>query len=443
MPDGKLNIVNRDEFPMFQPSPVIPYRTKKRIKAVRIKKIDHEAKYAALKKAGLNIDITSAEIYVNNKKPMDGIFSPLFGADTTQDAPVFTCDCHKLNGGTNLGRICPDCGTMVRSIEADLRTTGYIDIAPYHILTHHGYEAFEKLFKKDGIKDIITSVKRINAKGKIVDDGKPTLMDLYEDYDDVYYPRTKLEKKYAFTSKIPVYSARLRPLMKFGMNMTILDVNKSYLSIVKCRNILKTAPLFKMDRGVEIQRTLNQIQQEFNLVCAHVEERTNGKAGVFRKTLASGRIDYSARLVIALGTDLMCHEVDVPYSTMMVLFEEEIANYLSKLDNISISKAISLVDENTVERNEKFVNIINQLLRSKYGVWAYINRPPTISENSVDYVRIRKIHDDPDDMTMHLPPDILVLMGADFDLECEKLLVQPYRNVGAAHGELLGRAKAA
>ena len=415
MSKGRLNIVNRDKFPMFKPSPMIPYRTKKRIKSVRIKPVDHEAKYERLKKAGLNIDITSSDIYVNNKKPMDGIFSPLFGADTTQDAPIFTCDCHKLTGGTNLGRICPDCGTIVRSIEADLRTTGYIDIAPYHILTYHGYNAFAKLMTKDGIADIVSSVKRINARGKIVDDGKPTIMDLYDNYDEEYFPKTGLPKNYVFTSKIPVYSARLRPLMRFGINMTILDVNKYYLSIVKCRNILKSAPLFRMDRGVEIQRTLNQIQQDFNLVCAHVEEQCNGKTGAFRKSLASGRIDYSARLVIALGTDLMAHEVDVPYSTMMVLFEEEIANYLSKLDDIPITKAISLVEENCYERNEKFVNIINQFLRSKYGVWAFINRPPTISENSVDYIRIRKIHDDPDDNTMHLPPDILVLLAADFD----------------------------
>ena len=222
---------------MFKPSPMIPYRTKKRIKSVRIKPVDHEKKYELLKKAGMNIDITSADIYVNNKKPMDGIFSPLFGADTTQDAPIFTCDCHKLTGGTNLGRICPDCGTIVRSIEADLRTTGYIDIAPYHILTYHGYNAFAKLMTKDGIADIVSSVKRINARGKFVDDGKPTIMDLYDNYDEEYFPKTGLPKNYAFTSKIPVYSARLRPLMRFGINMTILDVNKYYLSIVKCRNI--------------------------------------------------------------------------------------------------------------------------------------------------------------------------------------------------------------
>ena len=100
---------------------------------------------------------------------------------------------------------------------------------------------------------------------------------------------------------------------------------------------------------------------------------------------------------------------------MMVLYEGEIANYLSKLENISISKAITLVQENAIQRNEKFVKIINQLLKSKYGIWGLINRNPTISESSILYVRIRKIHDDPSDVTMHMPPDILALMGADFD----------------------------
>lgn len=412
---GRLNIINRNEFRNFQPSPIIPYRVKTRIKSVKLKKISHDEKYAALKKKGLNIDITSSEIYVNNKKPIDGIFSPLFGADTTQDAPVFSCDCHKLTGGTNLGRVCPDCGTLVRSIEADLRLTGYIDIAPYHVLTYHGYKGFCRVMKDKGMDDIIKSVKRINVNGKIIDDGKPTIMDLYNNYEDEYEELVGIEKKYAFTSKIPVYSARLRPLMHFGMNMTILDVNKAYLSIIKSSNILKTAPLFHLDRGVEIQRTLNQIQQDFNAVFAHIEEQTNGKSGIFRRSLASGRIDFSARMVISLGIDLMPHEIDVPYSTMMVLYEGEIANYLSKLENISISKAITLVQENAIQRNEKFVKIINQLLKSKYGIWGLINRNPTISESSILYVRIRKIHDDPSDVTMHMPPDILALMGADFD----------------------------
>lgn len=411
---GRLNIVNRDDFPNFRPSPIMKYRKKYRIKHVRYKKIDHDAKYERLKKLGLTGEITNSEIYVNNKKPVDGIFSPLYGADTTQDGPIISCDCHKLTGGTNLGRVCPECGTVCRSIEADLRTTLYIDIAPYHILTYHGYAGFVKALKADKVKEILQSIKRINRQGKIVDDGIPTIMDLYDHYEEDYQDLVGLEKKYAFMSKIPVYSARLRPLMQFGgMAMTILEVNKKYLSIVKNRNILKTYPFLKLDRGVEVQATLNQIQQDMLDIYETVEKQINGKTGVFRKSLASGRVDYSARLVISLGTDLMPHEIDLPYSTVMVKYEEEIANMLSKLEGIDLSKAITMVEENKAVRNEKFVKIINQMLKTGYGKWELISRPPIISESSILYCRIRKIHDDPTDMTMHLPPDILALMAAD------------------------------
>lgn len=413
MPNGRINIVNRDSYRTFKPSPIAHYLTRTKINGVKLSMIDHEKVYEAQKKRGITIDITSPDIYVNgNQKPINGIFSPLYGADATQDTPIYSCDCRKLTGGSNRGKVCPECGTECRSIDADLRTCLYIDIAPYHILTYHGYNAFCRIFKN--FDSVINSVKKINAKGKIIDDGVPTLMSLYDDYKKKYKDLIGLPRGVVFTSKIPVYSARLRPLMRLGMNMTILDVNKHYLSMVRSRNILKTAPLignFKHD--IEIQKTLNQIQQDFLGVIDTVLEQISTKKGVFRISLASGRVDNSSRMVITLGTDLMAHEVDVPYQTMMILYEEEIANYLSKLDNLPISKAISQVKENQQYPNGKFVKIINQFLRSGHGVWALINRNPTISESGILYVRVRKIHEDTTDMSMHLPPDILGCMAAD------------------------------
>ena len=412
---GRLNIVNRNSYKCFQPSPIIPFKMNRKITAVRIERVCHDEVYADLKEKGLQIDITNPEILVNGKRPIDGIFSPLFGADTTQDIPIYSCDCRKLTGGTNLGRICPECGTECRSIEANLTLTGYIDIAPYHVLTYHGLNTFTKLLGKDVMNELLTTVKRINKKGNVIDDGRPTLMSLYDDFDKVYSEFIDIDKKYLFTSKIPVYSARLRPLIMSSnaVRMTILDVNKCYNSIVVSRNILISAPMFKLNRGVEIQKTLNEIQQKLNEIYTLVEGQVNEKSGILRKALAAGRLDYSARLVIALNTTLMPYEVDVPYSLMMVLCEEEIVNYLSRIEGISRSKAIDLVQENVMHRDERFVKIINQLLKAKYGVWAVINRNPTISESSILYVRIRKIHDDPEDYTMHLAPDILALLGAD------------------------------
>lgn len=415
MPKGKLNIVNRDDFLQFVPSPVEVYKTKSRVKSLRFKKVSPDAHYEKLKAQGNNIDITNPEILVNGKKPIDGIFSPLFGADSTQDTPIFTCDCHKLTGGSNVGRVCPDCGTTVRTIEADLRIEGHIDIAPYHILTFHGYQAFKKVFRN--IDEILTTTRRINKAGKSIDNGIPTIMDLYDDYDELYAKKTGLEKELAFMTKIPVYSARLRPLMEMSRTtLTILDVNKLYLSITNLAGILKSTLLMPaFHREIEIQRTLNQIQQDTLGVFDIILSQTNGKPGVFRRALASGRLDNSSRLVITLGTDLMAHEIDIPYQTMMEQYEGEIAKYLSHIKNIPISKAISLVIENQTERNELFVNIIKQLLKAGVGKWVLDNRNPTISEYGVQFVQIRKIHDDPTDMTLHLPPDVLALLAADFD----------------------------
>lgn len=428
---GKLNIVNRDSYPQFVPSPIMHYYTKTRINGVWFEKISHDDRYKELKEKGLNIDITNPELFVNNQKPIDGIFSPLFGADTTQDRPIYACDCHELIGRTNQGRMCPKCGTICRSIEADLRICGYIDIAPYHILSYHGYEAMKKIFKN--LDEILTSVHRINVKGKMVEDDLPDILTLYRDYDEKYFPITNLPRKIAFMSKIPVYSARLRPLMRTGnAGLTILDVNKAYMSIVRSRNIIHAFPVIStFSRKGELQRTLNQIQSDFLMVINHVCEQLSGKNGSFRKSMASGRVDNSSRMVITLGTDLRSHEIDIPYQTAMIIYEEEIANYVSKLEDIPISKAISMVMENQMVYSEKFGKYIKQFLSTGYGVWAQIRRNPIISESGILYCRVRKINDNPDDMTMHIPPDILALQAADFDyvFPSQEGMVRLYRNV--------------
>lgn len=412
---GRLNIVNRDEYPQFMPSPHTHYKIKTRIKSLRMIRVSPDEEYKKLKKRNQNIDITDPRIYSNrNQKPINGIFSPLFGADSTQDTPVYSCECRELIGARNIGRICPKCHTECRTIDADLRRYGTIDIAPWHILTYHGYVAFSKLFGADTMTEIITTTSRINKQGHVIKGELPTILDLYDDYDEKYKDKIKLDKNLVFMSKIPVYTSRLRPLIRYGYVMTVLEVNKNFLSMVTSRNTLKTAPLIQnLKRTVEVQRTLNQLQQDFLEVRNHCIKQLSGKKGSFRQLLASGRVDNSARLVITLGDDLMPHEVDLPYQTIMVLAEDIIAQYLSKIENIPISKAISQVIENANTVNPKFVKIINILLNQKYGLWALINRNPTISESGIPYMRIRRINKDPLDYTAHLPVDVLALMAAD------------------------------
>lgn len=418
-----ITILNGDTYNTFKPSPRLPYKIQKRIKSVQLKPISQDEEYKRRATKEMDLKVNSAEIYENGQRPQDGIFSPLFGADMTQEAPVYSCDCHRRTGKQNAGKICPYCSTEVRTIEADLRMCLYIDTEPYHVLSYIGYIHFRKYFDQSKLDEILGTCMRINRMGFAIPSKIPTIMSLYDDYDELYKPKIKLPKKIVFMTKIPVYSMRLRPLMHnaWSPKMTILDVNKRYLSIVRLNQNIKVIPVFggHINQDVEIQRTLNAIQKELIDIYHHVESQVNGKNGVFRQFLASGRVDYSSRMVITLGPKLQPHEIDIPYQTAMTIYEEEIANYMSHKYQISLSQAIDEVRAHATQRDETFVSIINGLLEKGTGIWALINRPPSISKSSILYCKVRKIHDEnkysAGDMTMHLPSDILSLLAADFN----------------------------
>lgn len=411
-----LNIKNRDEFQTFIPSIAPTYTTRRKIVAVRAVRYSPDEEYEQLKKEGKQIDISNPEYMVNNRKTIDGIFSPLFGPDSSHDPQAYTCPCRKTMGASKQGQICPHCGKEVKEISIDLSRRGHIDIAPYHILTYHGYVAMSKIIKN--LDELLSTTKKIDARGKLIPDENYTIMDLYDKYDEVFYPLTGLEKKYAFMSKIPVSSAKLRPLIQKGISVTILDENKHLLSIVTLRGFLKTLSALSIPANIQIQKLLNQIQKDFLAICAITKTNNAGKTGDFRRFLASGRIDNSSRMVISLGPDLKPYEIDIPYSTMMVLYEERIINRLTKIEGLSVAAALQQYDmalSRSLEyQDPQFVNIINGMLREGNGIWALINRNPTINESGILYMRVRKINESIGDMTMHLPPDVLKPLGADF-----------------------------
>lgn len=422
-----LEIVNLNKYKAFIPSSVATYKVPRRIKSVKAVRYSPDEEYEQLKKEGKQIDISNPEYMTNNRKTLDGLFSPLFGPEASHDAQAFTCACRKTTGAAKHGQICPECHTEVKEIEIDLSRRGHIDIYPFHIMTYHGYVALSKIIKN--LDELISTTKKIDLKGKLVPDDKLTIMDLYDQYDEVFYPLTGLEKKYAFMSKIPVSSAKLRPLIRNGITVTMLDENKRYLSIINLANSLKTLAALKVDAPTQVQRSLNQIQRDFLDIIAITKTNIAGKTGDFRRFLASGRIDNSSRMVISLGPDLKPYEIDIPYQTAMVIYEEDIINRLSKIEGISIAKALQWYRMAINYRDPTLVKVINIFLKDGHGVWALINRNPTINESGILYVRVRKIHDDEDDYTMHLPPDILSPLGADFDGSYPDL-VPSYRNVG-------------
>ncbi len=409
---GQIVIDNEKEYPLFQRQTVEHYKsTARKIKSVRMKMVSHDEVYAKLKKEGKNIDITNVDFEMpkTGRKTIDGIFSPLFGPENDNDAPLFSCECHATTGSARAGHVCPKCGTEVRSVEADLRLVGHIDIAPYYVMTYHGINALSKVIKP--LDAVYTTTSKIDIKGRLVNDGKLTIMDIYNNYDEVYYPLTKLKKKYAFCSKIPVYSAKLRPFIKNGMSVSVLDVNTKYESIVTMRRDLLS--ISKIHGQLQTQRTLNQIQQDFIAICDHIKTQLGGKTGIIRRFMASGRVDYSSRVVIKTGPTLRPNEIEIPYTTAMVCYEEDIVNRYHRIYGCSIAEALSAFNAALYYYDPNFANIFNDICKEGNGLWTLINRNPTINEKGTPFVKIKKCHNVYNDFTMDLPPDILTGLGAD------------------------------
>lgn len=410
---GQITISNENEYPVFLRPKVEHYKPNApKIKAVRMKMVSHDEVYAKLKAEGKAIDITNVDFEMpkTGRKTIDGIFSPRFGPDNDNDAPIFSCECHKTTGSARAGQICPECGTEVRSVEADLRLVAHIDIYPYFIMTYHGINALSRVIKP--LEAVYSTTAKIDIKGKLVrEDGRMTIMDIYNNYDEVYYPITKLPKKYAFCSKIPVYTSKLRPFIKNGVSVSVLDVNAKYQSIVTMRRDLKS--ISKLNGQLQVQRTLNQIQQDFIAICDHIKEQLGGKKGIIRRFMASGRIDYSSRVVIKTGPKLRPHEVEIPYTTALIIYEEELVNRYARVKGCSIAEAINACKAAAYYYDKDFANLFNDICKEKEGLWTLINRNPTINEKGLPFVKVKKCHEVYNDFTMDLPPDILTGLGAD------------------------------
>ena len=413
--------IDYGDFHQMKPAAVPKYASTQRIRSVHATMISHDAVYEKLKEKGEQIDINNPKAFGTGNKRLDNnIFSIFYGPESATDQQAYSCKCRKLTGSSNYSKICPECGTEVKAIEVDLSRQGHIDISPFHILSYHGYNAMKKVYKN--LDEILTKTRMVNIRGKVVDNGLPTIMDLYDDYDEEV---VGIPRDIAFMSKIPVYSAKLRPLIKNNIMVSLLDENKRYMSIVNLQNILKVISTLNIHNDIQVQKSLNQIQQDFLEICKIVKTKITGKDGSFRQFLASGRIDNSSRMVITLGQDLRAHEIDIPYHTALIIYEEDIIRNICTVHGCTVAAALHRYNMALNSYDAEIMAIMRNFLRQGHGAWGFDNRNPTINETGIQYVRIRQIHSDITDYTMHIAEDVLGLLGADFDKT-----VPTYRNVG-------------
>ena len=413
---------------------------KRNIKSVQLKVINIDDECKKDIDSGNGFFITNEEDF-NEKtgtRTIDGLYSPLYGADTFADKAtddMYRCECGKTVGGIYEGETCPYCGTTVMFADSKLSIMGYISLGDFCIINPTVYTWLEHAIGGKELQSIIKFNNKYNVNGKNVSTRTKKspyngigLIAFKENFDEIieyycnkrktydYYNLIRENRDCVFTHYVSVYSALLRPLVKEDSKISMFDVNKSYSVILVNANNIQTMSKHAVDKTIVIENALYEIQTEFNTICSKDIVRTilSSKKGIIRGSLTACRVDYSGRFVISAGVGLNTTEVCLPYIAGCELMRPLIIKSLTTIDGINIREANSIVDNALREFDKKIWLIMNYIVRkSKNPPMLMVQRSPSLLQESMRLMNIKMIKYDIHDLTLDVPTAILDGMNAD------------------------------
>ncbi|OHA48267.1 MAG: DNA-directed RNA polymerase subunit beta' [Candidatus Terrybacteria bacterium RIFCSPLOWO2_01_FULL_58_14] len=224
---------------------------------------------------------------------------------------------------------------------------------------------------------------------------------------------------------LPVLPPDLRPMVQLdGGRFATSDLNDLYRRVINRNNRLKH--LQSINAPEVIQRNEKRMLQE--AVDALIDnsmrkgpmgpatgasrrplrslaDMLRGKQGRFRQNLLGKRVDYSARSVIVVGSDLALHECGLPKTMAMELFKPFVVQKLLEREHaFNIRGAIHLIEEGV----DVAWGILEEVIADKYVL---LNRAPTLHRLSVQAFRPRLIEGE----AIQIHPLVCPAFNADFD----------------------------
>ena len=360
--------------------------------------------------------ITNSNPITKNEFSPDGIFSTvIFGEETDAD---------------------------------NLDIVGWIDLGDNYVIAPLMYTRLAKLFKQRVLDSMIQFNKNISRDGNFVDDipepGSKTLvfedsnigliafrerfLELLQKYTD---PEKKDSPEYrnlirwfiegkVFTSKIPVFSPKLRPaqLSKEDKTFQFSEINSYYNFIVSYGEMVKTIKGSDTLEEVQLRKLklMVKLQGYVNSAAESVLEFIKGKRGTIRKNILAGRVNFSSRSVIVPGPNLAINEIEISYRAFLELYKLPLINLIVRTEGWTHLEAKSYLNKNNNRFVKRIYNYMLELIRStRGGLKAILNRNPSISVYSIGIMTIVGVNADPENYTMAVSNLILAGLGGDFD----------------------------
>jgi hypothetical protein len=371
----------------------------------------------------------------------DGIFSPRIFGKVDGSGESFSCACGEVEGRFHSGEICPKCGERVRYRTSDVTRRGWIDLGEHRIVNPFFYKQLDRVFGGN-LAAVLSYERKMDGNGNLrmeqaADD--PFLntgllrfaeSDVFFAALDWHYNANKEKagvlQSYEFilanldllfVSKLPVYSAILRPAtmikQKFTFAQECVDFNQiiADAAALRGKRRIERGPLSELGLLFEIQCLAVKIYDKISSILV-------GKTGFLRGTLLGSRVNYSVRTVISpvpAESGFGMHELRYPYLAAVEVFKFEIINLLSRSTG-TYAEAQRIWSEATLGFSERVWEVLCELAeRTEGGLSVLLNRNPTIQIGSILYCVIREVKRDYWDCTLNVSNNVLQLLGGDYD----------------------------
>lgn len=378
----------------------------------------------------------------------DGLYSPVrFGAslkDTNPTIDRWKCKCTEpgkgIRGRINQGMICPVCNSEVREVPENFGMFAWMRLRNPNDKYIHPlmYQKIASLIGAKKLKDIITYKRTQDIDGNSMpyefDPSHPYenvgMIYFKEHFDEIinFFYANKATKRdqyldimnnrdKVFTSCIPAYTIKLRPIDQDGRSLYHEDSNSMF-------NIMNTnvTCLNKREIGLQtnievVEAQLLHIQMTYEKLYKYILNILTGKKGNIRQLFA-GRYNFTGRCVITPNNKLQIDEVKMPYKTLLVYLEPRIINVLVKT-GYSYEAAAEKVYRAKLKADPYIADIINSFIKqhpSGRGIPVMINRNPSLKLGNLLQVFCVEMNENlDDDYTMSTSERILALIDGDYD----------------------------
>lgn len=322
----------------------------------------------------------------------------------------------------------------------------WIELKSITIISPVFYKRLEKIFKPSILNKIISYNKISDNNGHIFDEptkgtpiefqniGIPGFIENFKEIIDLYAKKELPEYQtimdaynngILFTNILPVFSSKLRPGILYSGNQEVKpsfkydDINNYYNIIIQYSNKINDAlKIIDLDStyGKHMIYPLIGKVQDYSNKCINfiIDNFLKGKKGIFRKIVASTRINYSARNVLTPDPSLPIEEVRFPYLTFLELYRFLLINLMIRNEGITANQANEYIQKAKTHFDEKLYKYMCMLVE-RGNLKILLNRNPSINIGSIMCFDISGVKPNIEDLTFSVSNSVLTPFNADYD----------------------------